>query len=59
MSKHYNNVPMSKEMADKVERQDESWTGPKLIALLLLTLGVALTLLYMMANNIIGPTIHQ
>ncbi len=59
LKKHFNNVPMTPEDAERVENVDNSWTGPKLIALVAIALGSALVLLWMMANNIIGPTIHQ
>ena len=59
MSKTYNNVEMSKEAADQVAKTDATWTGPRLIILSFVTLGLAFALLYAMANNIIGPTFHQ
>lgn len=59
MPETYNNVEMDESLARKVAASDKSWTGPKLIALCAVTLGGALVFLWMMANNIIGPTIHQ
>ena len=59
MSDTYNNVPMSDRMAAKTEKEDSFWTGPKLIVLSFLTLGVAFTLLWSMSEGIIGPTQHD
>lgn len=59
MSDTYNNVPMSDRMATKTEKEDEFWTGPKLILLGFATLGVAFALLWAMAEGIIGPTVHD
>lgn len=59
MPKTYNNVPMDDADARRIEASDEFWTGPKLVALTVVTLGTALVFLWMMANNIIGPTPNQ
>ena len=59
MSDTYNNVPMSDGMAAKTEKEDGFWTGPKLIILSFLTLAVAFSLLWSMAQGIIGPTQHN
>jgi len=59
MSKTYNNVPMSESERKRVEKQDEFWDGPKLIVLCAITLGVALTVLWLAANQYIGPTFHS
>jgi hypothetical protein len=59
MSDTYNNVPMSDSMAARTEKEDEFWTGPKLILLGFATLGVAFALLWSMAEGIIGPTVHD
>ena len=59
MSKTYNNVPMSEELAKSVARSDAFWTGPKLIMLTAVTLGFCFTLLWLMANRTIGPTFHN
>lgn len=59
MAETYNNVPMTEAEEAKLRASDEFWTGPKLIILCAATLGGALLLLWAMANNIIGPTIHQ
>ena len=56
MSDTYNNVPMSDEMAARIEKADMFWTGPKLVVLGFVTLGVAFALLWAMADGIIGPT---
>ncbi len=58
-SKTYNNVPMSDELAEAVARDDEAWTGPKLMILNAVVLGAAFILLWCCANDIIGPTINQ
>ena len=59
MAETYNNVPMDESLARKIEKSDKFWTGPRLVGLTVVTLGGALVFLWMMANNIIGPTIHQ
>lgn len=59
MSDTYNNVPMSENLAARTQKEDAFWTGPKLIGLSLLTLGVAFALLWSMAQGIIGPTQHD
>ena len=55
----YNNVPMSDSMAERTVKEDAFWTGPKLILLSFATLAVAFTLLWLMAEGIIGPTQHD
>ena len=59
MSDTYNNVPMSDRMAERTTKEDEFWSGPKLIVLGFATLAVAFVLLWMMADGIIGPTVHD
>ena len=59
MSDTYNNVPMSDAMAAKTEKEDQFWTGPKLIVLSFVTLAVAFTLLWSMSEGIIGPTVQD
>ncbi|MGB8223357.1 MAG: hypothetical protein WCF10_12305 [Polyangiales bacterium] len=59
MSDTYNNVPMSDAMAARTEKEDTFWKGPKLIVLGFATLAVVFTLLWLMAQGIIGPTQHD
>ena len=59
MSDTYNNVPMSDAMAERTVKEDAFWTGPKLILLSFATLAVVFTLLWSMAQGIIGPTQHD
>ena len=59
MSDTYNNVPMSDRAAARIEREDSFWSGPKLILLSFVTLGVAFGLLWSMAEGYIGPTGHD
>ena len=59
MAKTYNNVPMRESEKKRVEREDATWTGPKLLILCFGTLALALFVLWMASTNIIGPTIHQ
>lgn len=59
MSKTYNNIPMSDAMAESVAKTDDFWTGPKLIVLCFVTLSLALTLLWLMAEGVVGPTFHD
>ena len=59
MADTYNNVPMSESLAARTEKEDAFWTGPKLIILSFVTLGVAFALLWAMAQGIIGPTQHD
>ena len=46
MSDTYNNVPMSDSMAARTEKEDAFWTGPKLIGLSFVTLGLCFALLW-------------
>jgi hypothetical protein len=55
MSQTYNNVPMSESAVERVERADQIWSGPKLVILSFVVLGAAFTLLWLMAQGIIGP----
>jgi hypothetical protein len=59
MSDAYNNVPMSDSMAARTAKEDTFWTGPRLIGLSFVTLAIAFTLLWSMAEGIIGPTQHN
>jgi len=59
MSDTYNNVPMSDAMAARTEKEDRFWSGPRLIVLGFATLAVAFTLLWLMAQGVIGPTRHD
>lgn len=59
MAKSYVNVPVSDELARRVAKVDESWTGPKLIVLCAVTLGTALAILFSAAWGIIGPKTDQ
>ena len=59
MSDTYNNVPMSDSMAARTDKEDAFWTGPKLIVLSFVTLGVCFALLWAMAEGIIGPEQHD
>lgn len=59
MSDTYINVPVSDAERQRIEREEATWTGPKLIALCAVTLGGALLLLWAMSNGYIGPTVHS
>ena len=59
MSDADNNVPMSDSMAARTAKEDAVWTGPRLIGLSVVTLAIAFTLLWSMAEGIIGPTQHN
>ncbi|MCA9531150.1 MAG: hypothetical protein KC543_13540 [Myxococcales bacterium] len=59
MSKTYNNLPMSESLAKSTEKMDAFYTGPKLIALITITLVLAFTLLWLMAADIVGPKFHD
>jgi hypothetical protein len=59
MGETYNNVPMSESMAERTEKEDAFWDGPKLVILSFVTLGVAFGLLWLMAEGIIGPTQYE
>jgi hypothetical protein len=58
MSKTYNNVPMSDALAESVAKSDAFWTGPRLIGLCAVTLGLSLGLLWAMAEGIVAPTFN-
>ena len=51
MAETFNNVPMTKEQAERVAKTDGAWTGPKLIGLAFATLAVAFTVLWLAANG--------
>ncbi len=59
MSKTYINEPVTDAHRKSIEAADEFWTGPKLIALLAITLGSALLLLWAMANGHVGPHVNS
>jgi hypothetical protein len=44
------NVNVSKADERRIAREEEFWTGPKLVVLCIVTLGFALTALYFMSN---------
>jgi len=47
----YVNVNVSPENAARIEREEKTWTGPRLVALTFGTLLVAFTVLYLMAQT--------
>ncbi|MBX3245687.1 MAG: hypothetical protein KF901_00750 [Myxococcales bacterium] len=51
MAKTYINVPVTDEEKARIEKTDAAWTGPKLIVLTAVTLGVALLVLWLAANG--------
>ncbi|MCB9621335.1 MAG: hypothetical protein H6724_17995 [Sandaracinus sp.] len=55
MAKTYINIPVTDEEKARIERADATWTGPKLIVLLAITLGTALVVLWLAANGHIVP----
>ena len=59
MSNTYNNVPMSESERKRVERQDAAWTGPKLVFLCIVTLLLALALLWALADGRLTPLPNQ
>jgi hypothetical protein len=59
MSDTYNNVPMSDAMSARTVKEDAFWSGPKLFVLSVLTLAASFTLLWLMAQGIIGPAQHD
>jgi hypothetical protein len=48
--KAFANVPMSEGEQKAYQQSEEFWTGPRLVALTAGTLGVALVVLYLMAQ---------
>ncbi len=56
MPETYNNVPMTEEEAKLVAERAARWTGPRLIALCAVSLGIALLILWSAAWRKIGPT---
>lgn len=59
MPKTYVNVPMTEEQARRVAETDAAWTGPKLIVLCAVTLGIAFSILFSAAWGYIGPDTEQ
>lgn len=53
------NVPVSEDMAKRIEATDRSWSAPKLVILLLVTMTIVVSVLLMAAEEVIGPAIHQ
>lgn len=53
------NVPATPEEAARIKAADLSWTGPKLIALLFVTMGIVLAVLYAGATASFDPTMGQ
>lgn len=53
------NIPLTDDEQKAVKATDQSWTGPRLIALLLGTMGVSLFVLYAAASEWIGPTFNR
>lgn len=47
MAKPYINIPVTDAERARIEKIDATWTGPKLIVLLVITLAFALTVLYL------------
>jgi len=52
--KIYINVPMSDADKKRLEREEHFWTAPRLVVLTFVTLSIALTVLYSMANFVDG-----
>ena len=48
--KIYVNIQPTKEEAARIEREENTWTGPRLVALAAATLGTAFVALYLMAQ---------
>lgn len=55
MAKTYINIPVTDAEKARIEKADAVWTGPKLIGLLVITLGGALVVLWLAANGYIVP----
>lgn len=53
MAKTYINIPVTDEEKARIEKSDAAWTGPKLIFLTAITLGIALAVLWAAANGYI------
>jgi hypothetical protein len=45
------NVPVGSEDAKRIAREETFWTGPRLFGLTVVTLGIALVVLYVAANT--------
>lgn len=57
--KTFINVPMADSQEERFRKEDRFWDGPKLIVLTAVTLGIAWTILYLSAHQIIGPTFYE
>ncbi len=59
MADTYINIPVTEAERERIEREEATWTAPKLIVLCAVTLGCAFLLLWAMSNGYIGPTVHS
>jgi hypothetical protein len=53
------NIPVSPEEEARIRAADLSWTGPKLIVLLLVTMSIVLAVLYTAASLSFDPSMGQ
>ncbi|MCS6797609.1 MAG: hypothetical protein NZ898_03605 [Myxococcota bacterium] len=45
------NVPVTEQEERAIRQADQRWTGPRLVALTLVTLGISIAILYAMAST--------
>ncbi len=53
------NVPVTEAEAKQLEERDLWWTGPRLVGLLLVTMSIVLTVLYVAASVSFDPSMGQ
>jgi hypothetical protein len=59
VGKTFVNVPMDKENEERVQREEETWTAPRLIVFGSVFLGICLVILYALANLTTWMGTHQ
>jgi hypothetical protein len=59
VAKTFVNVPMDPENEERVQREEDTWTGPRLMIFGSAFLGICLVILYVLANLTTWTGTHQ
>ncbi|MEM7608075.1 MAG: hypothetical protein AAF411_22195 [Myxococcota bacterium] len=57
--KTYINIPVTEAEEARIRASDKFWDGPKLSAVVILTLGFAFTILFLSSQHILGPSMPE